>query len=160
MGRRAPAILLLLVLLAGCGGARDDPFRSLTPADREAAAAISDQADAISDRNGAFLSAAEEQQLPRARRELEAVRRQIAELRAETAAVRSTGLRAGLAPFVDAWREYARAADRYLSYYERTITVDKPRERRLRQGIEDAAQRVERGEQTFRATVGQAVSGS
>src|SRR5690349_5762163 len=135
MGRRVPAIVFVLVLLAGCGGARDDPYRSLTQADRHAAAAMRDQADAISDRNGAFIAAASERKLPRARRELKAVRREVAKLRAETAALRSDGLRAGISPFVDAWHDYARAADRYVSYYERAISEDKPKERRLRQGI-------------------------
>ena len=160
MERHAPAILLSVVLLAGCGGAGEDLYRTLSQADREAAAAISRQADAISDRNGAFISAANEQRLPRARRELKAVGRQIAKLRTETAALRSSGLRAGVAPFVDAWRGYVRAADRYLSYYERAISEDKPKERRLRNGIEDAALRVQRDERTFREAVLRAVGGS
>ena len=160
MRRGAPAILLSIVVLAGCGGARDDPYASLTQADREAVAAAGDQANAISDRNGAFISAANEQRLPRARRELEAVRREIAKLRAETASLRSSGLRSGLVPFVDAWRDYARAADRYLTYYEGAISQDMPKERRLRQGIEDAAQRVALDERSFRETVLRTVSGS
>jgi len=107
-----------------------------------------------------FIAAASERKLPRARRELKAVRREVAKLRAETAALRSDGLRAGISPFVDAWHDYARAADRYVSYYERAISEDKPKERRLRQGIEDAAQRVQRVERPFREAVLRAVSGS